>query len=224
MRDGWCLVCGSGQYGEERPDFGNIGYVIAADGGYEALAGWGRKPDLLVGDFDSLGSVPQSVEVIRHPVMKDDTDMALALAEGAARGWDRFLIYGGLGGRLDHTLGNIQLLVRLSRRGGRGILVGAGQCVTAITNRGIRFPGGGRGYFSVFAWGGEARGVSERGAVYSLDDAVLYDDMPRGVSNEFSGELVEIQVRQGTLVITWECGLDTGIPEIYNLPDTETGE
>ena len=61
-------------------------FVIAADEGYALLASRGVVPDLTVGDFDSLGFVPQTTEIVRHPVRKDDTDMLLAVREGLRRG------------------------------------------------------------------------------------------------------------------------------------------
>lgn len=99
-----CCIFGAGDYGAmPRPELDGRCFLIAADGGYGQLKQWGMSPHLAVGDFDSLGRVPEDVEVVRHPVRKDDTDMMLAVQEGLARGCGRFLIYGGLGGRLDHT-------------------------------------------------------------------------------------------------------------------------
>lgn len=78
--------------------------VIAADSGINHLEKFGALPDIAVGDFDSLGFVPDCGEVIRHPVMKDDTDTMLAVKTGFERGYDRFIIYGGVGGRPDTPL------------------------------------------------------------------------------------------------------------------------
>ena len=94
-----CCIFGAGDYGAmPRPELDGRCFLIAADGGYGQLKQWGMSPHLAVGDFDSLGRVPEDVEVVRHPVRKDDTDMMLAVQEGLARGCGRFLIYGGLGG------------------------------------------------------------------------------------------------------------------------------
>ena len=111
-----CCIFGAGDYGAmPRPELDGRCFLIAADGGYGQLKQWGMSPHLAVGDFDSLGRVPEDVEVVRHPVRKDDTDMMLAVQEGLARGCGRFLIYGGLGGRLDHTLANLHILAFLAR-------------------------------------------------------------------------------------------------------------
>ena len=85
-------------------------YVIAADRGYDSLMAYGVNPDLVVGDFDSLGEVPNHPNVIQLPAEKDDTDMVFALRQGLDLGYRRFVMLGGVGGRLEHTLGNLQLL------------------------------------------------------------------------------------------------------------------
>ena len=86
------------------------GLVIAADGGLAHLKAQGAAPDLTVGDFDSLGYVPDG-NVIRHPPEKDDTDTMLALRLGLERGYDTFVLYGCLGGRMDHAYANFQAVL-----------------------------------------------------------------------------------------------------------------
>ena len=108
--------------------------IIAADGGYRSLLSLGVKPDLVVGDFDSLGYVPQDVETVQVPVRKDDTDMLLAAQEGLKRGYDRFMLVGGMGGRLDHTLGNFQVLAWLAERGARGAMAGPRETAIILRN------------------------------------------------------------------------------------------
>ena len=91
--------------------------VIAADKGYETLSRLGVHPGLVVGDFDSLGSVPDHPQVLRLPRVKDETDTGFALRQGLKRGYRRFVLLGCLGGRLDHTVANLQLLSWLSAQG-----------------------------------------------------------------------------------------------------------
>ncbi len=197
-----CYIFAAGEYGEA-PELGE-GFVIAADAGLAELDRMGRRPDLLVGDFDSYaGALPEGVPVVRHPVMKDDTDTALAVAEALRRGAERIVIYGALGGRLDHSLANIQLLVSLARRGVEGLLVGRRERAAAVTDGVLRFDASYRGRVSVFAWGGTAV-VSETGLLYGLDRFPLPDDLPRGVSNEFTGADAAVTVHQGTAVVIWD--------------------
>jgi len=185
--------------------------TIASDGGYSALTALGITPDLAVGDFDSLGAPPEGVEVMRHPKMKDDTDTMLAIQAGMDRGFDTFVIYGGLGGRLDHSLANIQALTHIAHRGGRGFLVGGGQNITVIADGDIRFAGGHSGTVSVFALGGEARGVDLTGLLYPLENAVIVPDRPLGVSNEFTGGAASVAVCRGTLLVMWQGAFDKSL-------------
>ena len=180
-------------------------FVIAADAGLRFLREKGREPDLIVGDFDSLGERPTGENVVYHQPEKDDTDTMLAVREGLKRGYDHFLIFGGLGGRLDHTLANLQTLCFLCEHGARGYLVGEGNVATAFQNSGIAFSSTLRGTISVFALGADAGGVWERGLKYPLSDYTMSASFPIGVSNEFTGEAAEVSVRNGTLLILWSA-------------------
>ena len=180
-------------------------FIIAADKGYVQLLQRGVVPDLTVGDFDSLGFVPQTDALVRHPVRKDDTDMMLAVREGLQRGFTRFLLYGGLGGRLDHTLANIQTLAFLRDHGARGVLYGDGTAVTLLHNESVRLPAKESGTLSVFSFGEKADGVTERGLSFDAQDICVTNAFPIGVSNAFCGKEAEITVRNGTLLLLWEA-------------------
>lgn len=175
--------------------------VIAADGGYAALESLGLTADLVVGDFDSLGYVPQGEEVICHPVMKDDTDMMLAVQLGLERGYRNFVLLGSIGGRLDHTLANIQTLLYLKEQGCNALLYGEGTAITAVQNGSLQL--GGNGVFSVYCLSGVAHGVTERGFVYGLEGADMVSAYPSGISNEFLPTPGTISVEDGCLVVLW---------------------
>lgn len=198
-----CYIIGA-WHGEDaciRPREGD--FVIAADGGYAALQALGVTADLVVGDFDSLGYVPQAEEVVQHPVMKDDTDMMLAVKLGLDRGYRNFVLTGSVGGRLDHTLANLQTLMYLAQQGARGMLYGEGTVITALKDGSLTLTG--EGVLSVFCLSGEARGVTEQGLLYGLDNAVMVSGYPIGVSNEFTGVPATISVTDGTLIILWSA-------------------
>lgn len=203
-----CYIFGAGEYGDLTLTAADLsgGLIIAADGGYDRLRQWGISPHLAVGDFDSLGRVPEGVEVVRHPVMKDETDMELAVGEGLARGCARFVLYGGTGRRLDHTLANLHLLAFLARRGCPAFLMGADSNLTAVRNGALTFGPEHAGTLSLFAWGGTAEGVTLTGLLYPLKDAALTPERPLGVSNEFLGKTARVTVRDGTLIALWRAG------------------
>ena len=181
-------------------------FVIAADGGLAQLQRIGAEADLVLGDFDSLGHVPKGENVLIYPPEKDDTDMMLAVKEGLHRSCARFALLGGLGGRLGHTLANVQALMYLAKHGARGLLIGERETVTAVTDGEICFSSAHAGYISVFCLDAPAKGVTLRGLKYPLEDAVLTSSVALGVSNEFTGAEAVVSVSSGTLVIVWSDG------------------
>ena len=152
-----CYIFGAGSY------FGLIrrpapeDTVIAADGGWRICREEGIVPDLLLGDFDSLHTVPDFGHIRRVPVEKDDTDMMLAIKEGLARGETDFRLYGGVGGRTDHTIANLQGLLYLAERGAQGWLYGDRERFTAICGGELCLPARERGIVSVFCMGADAQ-------------------------------------------------------------------
>jgi len=204
-----CYIAGAGEFCENRlPEQGD--YIIAADGGYTVLAKHGIIPDLIVGDFDSLGedakllqSLHDHPNVIRSPVEKDDTDMMLAVKQGLKRGFKTFVINGGLGGRLDQTFANIQILVYLVKNGATGLLHGKETSMTAVKDGTVVLtPGVSRNaVISVFSYNAKAHGVTLKGMKYPLNNAVISNSYPIGISNEFIGVNAVISVQKGILII-----------------------
>lgn len=187
-----------------RPEKGDL--LIAADAGLPPVQRAGLTPDLIVGDFDSLGYVPEGENVIRHPVKKDDTDMMLAVKLGLARGYRVFYLCGGVGGRTDHTVANLQTLAYLARHGAAGFLFAERDVMTVVGPGRLRFSPDCRGVFSAFAFGGEAAGVTLTNLLYTLDDAVLTPFFPLAVSNEFTGRAAEVSFKSGALLLSWSAG------------------
>ena len=179
-------------------------FVIVCDGGYKYLNG--IRPDLIVGDFDSLGYVPEcDCPVVQLPAEKDDTDIMAALRRGLELGFDRFVLYGCMGGRPDHAYANYQVLGWLTAHGARGELRGDGWYITHIENTALTLRGKAGKVFSVFAPEGTAEGVSIRGAKYELDRYTMTGSFPIGVSNEFVHDgPVSLSVEKGRLLVMWE--------------------
>ena len=173
--------------------------IIAVDGGYSHAERLGITPHVIIGDLDSIERIPDGIEIVRLPAEKDVTDTLAALEYGLAKGFTTFHIYGGLGGRLDHTLANIACLQYLLNRGASGYLHGDDRTVTAFSEK-LKLPERESGTVSVFAYGGDAYGVTEIGLKYPLDNAHVTTDFPIGVSNEFVGKPVKITVERGTLL------------------------
>ena len=198
-----CIIFGAGSYYgmERRPEPGD--YIIAADGGWQYCKQEGIVPDLLLGDFDSLGEVPDFGHILRLPVEKDDTDMVRAVKEGLTRGEKEFHLLGGMGGqRSDHTVANMQTLAYLAAHGAKGWLYGDGERYTAICGPdALTLAARDSGILSVFCLGADAAGVTIQGAQYELENAALTAFFPLGVSNHFVGKAVRVSVDSGCLLI-----------------------
>ena len=185
-------------------------FVIAADGGLEHTRRFGIRPDEILGDFDSLGFVPDDSRVF--PVEKDDTDAMLAVRRGLSLGYREFLLYGSLDGpRLDHTIANFQTLQFLCDHGAFGYLIGNEYIVTVVKNGELRFPAEAKGTVSVFCLGADAKGVTLEGLYYPLEEDTLTAGFPLGVSNHFTGSPSRIRVEDGSLLVLWDK--ENGLPE-----------
>ena len=202
-----CIIVGAGDFYEDLPiDPRDEDFVIAADAGYTALCQRGVRIDEVIGDFDSMGRVPDHPNVHQLPVEKDDTDMLYALRVGLKHGYREFHLYGGVGGRLDHTLANLQCLAWLARQGCHGYLYGDKCILSAICNESLQFKPLKEGIFSLFAHGGTAHGVSIKGLKYTLDNADVNCDFPIGVSNAFIGQPADVSVKDGLLIVSFPYG------------------
>ena len=201
-----CYIWGAGDppVSFPRPTAGDL--VIAADAGYRVCRTAGITPDLLLGDFDSMEEPEDFPNIRRVPVEKDDTDTMAAIRYGMQAGCREFHLYAAMGGRLEHTIANLQTLLFLKKNGAKGYLWDAFSMTTVICNESISFRESMEGILSVFAMGGDAKGVTETGLKYQLQDALLENSFPKGISNEFIGEEATVSVKDGSLLILarWE--------------------
>ena len=200
---GKCIIFCAAEFDALAQPIGKEDIVIAADGGLQHTQKLGIVPDIVLGDFDSLGYTPQGANVF--PVEKDDTDAMLAVRRGLSLGCRDFLLYGSLDGpRLDHTVANFQTLQFLADHGARGILVGNTTMAAIVKNGSLSFPAGSRGTVSVFCHGADARGVTLEGLYYPLEKGTLTAGFPLGASNHFTGNPARITAEEGSLLIIWE--------------------
>ena len=177
--------------------------VIAADGGLVHTQKLGITPNRVLGDFDSLGYVPENALVF--PVEKDDTDAMLAVRMGLEAGCKQFFLYGSLDGpRLDHTVANFQTLQFLADRGAKGYLIGKTQIATVIKDGSQTFPAHMEGIVSVFCMGKDVSGVTLQNLKYTLQDGTLSAGFPLGVSNHFISKESVISVKDGSLLVIFE--------------------
>ena len=202
---GICYLVGAGDFiGSFKP--GEDDLVIAADGGYDSLESSHIRCDVLVGDLDSIKDIPEGVELLRHPVRKDETDMYLAYVEGLRRGYTSFMIFGATGGREDHTFANYCLLTQIVSDGHKCVMKSNTGWLYAVKNNKIHIKKHKDGkQFSVFAFGGVAKGVTIEGGEYSCENITLLPSVPLGVSNRVKGDSgFSVGVSDGLLLIMAE--------------------
>ena len=198
--------------------------VICADGGYHLAKEAGIRPDHIIGDIDSNPAgtcraaasaalaLPEDdrffdgVPIIHVPSEKDDTDTMLCIKKGLELGMDTFLIVGGIGGRLDHTVANLQTLAYLRLHGADALLVDPENRALVADPGTItlyREPG----YkFSLFAFSDCCEGITLTGAKYPLHNYLMENAFPLGISNEFADDTVTVTFTGGRLLVVMSCG------------------
>ena len=180
-----------------RPD----DFYICCDSGLKHREGLGIAPHLIVGDFDSHDDPHLDTETIVLPCEKDDTDTVYAVKEALSRGFEDFLLLGVIGGRLDHTLGNVSLLLMLHARGKTAVAVDDFSELEIVDRRPTEI-GDGYAFFSLLNITGTARGITIQKAKYPLEDAEITCEYQYGVSNEpLPWKTAEISVREGCLLL-----------------------
>ena len=195
-----CVVVCGGEYAPVGP-LREGDYVIACDSGYRWCLREGIRPDLLLGDFDSLkGELPEEIPVRRYPVRKDDTDAMLAVRYAVEQGFEELLLCCALGGSLDHLLANLQTLHFASEAGLRSSMRDGRNEVQVLLPGSYRFPEKTGWKFSVLALTAKVEGVTIRGAKYEVTEVTLSNAFPLGVGNDFAGEIT-LRFRSGTAAV-----------------------
>ncbi len=177
-------------------------YVICADSGLHLAEKLMQTPDLVLGDFDSLGAVPEQLPHLTVPVEKDDTDTMLAARVALEKGFRDVRIYGAFGGRLDHTLANVQTLEFLLDAGADAMLVGVRDIAQMLPAGAVRRYERRAGWsLSLFSWSERCTGVTVQGTQYPLEKGTLTRGFPLGVSNKITEEAAEISCESGLLLV-----------------------
>ncbi|MCQ2448069.1 MAG: thiamine diphosphokinase [Oscillibacter sp.] len=181
-----------------RPD----DFYICCDSGLKHRDGLGITPDLIIGDFDSHENPCLDIETIVLPVIKDDTDSTYAVKAALSRGFTDFLLIGAIGGRLDHTLGNVSLLLYLEAQGATAMALDDYSELLILSPSHpaqveCRYP-----FFSLLNISGTAKGVTIQNAKYPLENAEITCEYAYGVSNEvLPGKTAELTMKEGYLLL-----------------------
>ena len=176
-------------------------YVIFCDSGLKHLKQLQVQPSLIVGDFDSHENPHLDVETIVLPCEKDDTDTVYAVKEAVKRGFDDFLLIGVVGARLDHTLGNVSILLYLDSLGKHGCIIDDYSEMEIVSEKPVsvcdRYA-----FFSLLNITGSANGITITGAKYPLNGGEITCEYQYGISNEvLPGETAVVSVKCGKLLL-----------------------
>lgn len=186
---------------------GSFDALYAVDGGYATLLERGIVPDAVFGDFDSLGHVPDHPDTAQFDPHKDFTDMDWAINRAVGEGYDELVVCDAFVGRLDHTLGNLQLLIQSAARGTRIWGIGEDEAIAPLVAPGpfssLSFSKGAYGTCSVMSHSDIAQGVTEAGMEYSLEGATCINRAVWGISNELIGAPARISLESGSLWVVF---------------------
>ena len=199
-----CVIVGGADindYAAVRARLRQDDFFVFCDSGLKHLSALGVRPGLIVGDFDSHDNPHLDVETIVLPRVKDDTDTVFAVKEALKRGYTDFLLLGAAGERLDHTLGNVSILLYLDSLGKRGMLVDDYSEMEIVSSKPARIDGS-FAFFSLLNITGTASGITIRGAKYPLDGAEITCEYQYGISNEvLPDQTAEVSVKNGKLLL-----------------------
>ncbi|PNT93428.1 thiamine diphosphokinase [Clostridium thermosuccinogenes] len=181
-------------------------FIICADGGATHALKFGIKPDVLLGDFDSIPKgdfdclLEQGVEIVKYPSEKDMTDAEIAAELAMEKGYDEIVFIGATGTRLDHSLSNIMMLKSLLERGVKGIIVNEHNEVMVIDKH-VTLIREENYKVTLLPLTEIVEGVSTKGLYYELKDATLKMGSSFGVSNEFSEDAAEVTIKKGLMLV-----------------------
>ncbi len=204
-----CVIVAAGEihnYGSAISFLRKDDYFIFCDGGLSHAESLGIKPNLIVGDFDScdsdvLSKYEEQCEIIKLPREKDDTDTLYAVKLAVERGYSDFLILGAMGGRFDHALGNISILLYLEGLGKKAVLIDDYSVMQIAGSKPLLIEDN-CSYFSVLTVAGDVSGVTIKNAKYPLENASLSADFQLGISNEvLPGKVAEVSVEHGRVLV-----------------------
>ena len=204
-----CVIVAAGQIldYERAKSFLQPGdFFIFCDDGLRHAESLGVTPSLIVGDFDScdaslLSKWSNLCETVRLPREKDDTDTLFAVKLAVERGYSDFLLLGAMGGRFDHALGNVSILLYLDGLGKKAQMIDD-YSIMQVVGKEPFYIEDTCSYFSVLTVAGDVSGVNIKNAKYPLENAKLSADFQLGISNEvLPGKRAEVSVEQGRVLV-----------------------
>lgn len=196
------IIVAGGDFQNKAINHSDFDVICACDGGYKYLKELNIEPDIVVGDFDSLGYIPKCNEVIKLDVNKDDTDLFHAISIGIKRGFEYFEIYGATGKREAHTFANFQILYYLRRLNLKGVLINGNNRYFCLSNETIELNYK-KGYISIFSLTPKSI-ITLENLKYNLKAYKITNYFPLGIDNEFVNKKAIIKVISGAVIVIIE--------------------
>lgn len=199
-----CVVIGGApinNYEYIKKEINTNDFIIYCDSGLNHLKELNIKPNLIVGDFDSTDNPNVAIETIILPCEKDDTDTMYGVKEGLKRGFNEFLLIGVIGNRIDHTLGNISILLYLDKHSANGKIIDDYSEIELIKKE-PKFIQDDFSYFSILSVGDIVNGLSIENAKYRLNEAQIVNYYPLGISNEvIKDSVAKVTIKEGMALL-----------------------
>ncbi|MBP5445166.1 MAG: thiamine diphosphokinase [Acholeplasmatales bacterium] len=204
-----CIIIGAGEFSEKQIIKTDEDFLIVCDGGYNNYLKLDNcdklSIDLLIGDFDSFDiekiDNKNIKKIVKLNPIKDDTDVVDAVKYGLEMGYNEFCLYGCLGGRLEHSIANIQILAYIKDNNANGYIIDESKRIIILKDEEISLTG--NGYISIFALSGKVSGVTLKNLKYELNNATLSNSFPLGIDNEFIDKPAFIKVKKGKLLVIY---------------------
>lgn len=196
-----CIIIGAGELNTKEIINDNSDFVIASDGGYIYCKELNIKPNLIVGDLDSIDELPKDIETIKFNPIKDETDTYLAIKEGMKRGYKEFILYGCLGKRLEHTLANIQIMVGLLKEDASIELMDDNTYIKILKkNDELLIKENINGYISLFSYTNKSV-LTIDGLKYNVKRKTITNKFPLGIDNETTNTSATIKIHKGIVIL-----------------------
>lgn len=181
-------------------------FIICADGGAKHLFNLNTIPNIIVGDLDSISNEIKTyyklknVEFIKFPTKKNATDTELATEIALSKKPSEIIYIGSIGNRMDHTLANILLLLRLIKKGVNGKIIDEKNEIYLVKDD-LEVIGTHQDFLSLIPITEKVQGITLHGLEYPLNDAEIIQGSTLGISNKFSHNKAQIRLDSGLLLV-----------------------
>lgn len=198
-----CYIFAGGEFDGFFDQIKNEDYIIGADKGYTYIKKIGLEADEIIGDFDS-SKEPDFLNKTKLKPEKDETDLYAAINIAIKKGYKKIIIYGGLGGRISHTIANIKIMEEFKKEGIDIELKNKNQRLFVIDKNFVEKKQIENIYISIFALSEKIENLNLINLKYELKNFTLKNDMHLGVSNEPIGKEFKIEFDKGIVLVIYE--------------------